>query len=204
MLAEWVQLTISQLGSADGLTAKWVQLKGFNREAPHFPLFVDLSHLILSCVTLGTSHAAFMSTSFSRLGDGRTLQDTDEVCVGSKDIVVNWMRWEMHGMEEFHEKLLDILPAGTQYFGGRRQHDDGSWSYHVVMSFSNEPYWPDARKRFSMGGPAGSVLIMRPWRGQLGEEFLQGAMAYCAEGEENFGRRWTGSGQAAWGVAGVC
>ena len=69
-----------------------------------------------------------------------------------KHIYVTWSKSKVESKDEFHEKLVTMMPSGVRMFGGRELHQDGTPHYHVVFSFAEKVHWADAAKRFSIEG----------------------------------------------------
>ena len=106
-----------------------------------------------------------------------------------KHIYVTWSKSKIDSKEEFHQKLLTVLPAGVRLFGGRELHQDGTPHYHVVFSFLEKVHWPDAAKKFSMEGDTTAIRFEKPKPRQRVSDFLENTMAYCAKDGDTFGER---------------
>ena len=106
-----------------------------------------------------------------------------------KHIYVTWSKSKIDSKEEFHQKLLAILPAGVRMFGGRELHQDGTPHYHVVFSFVEKVHWRDAAKRFSIDGDTNAIRLEKPKARQRVRGFLEKTMAYCAKDGDTFGER---------------
>src|SRR5256885_12888405 len=76
---------------------------------------------------------------------------------GSIYILITWSKSKIELKDEFHQKLLAILPAGVRLFGGRELHQDDTPHYHVVFSFLHKVNWPDAAKKFSIEGDTNAI-----------------------------------------------
>ncbi len=99
--------------------------------------------------------------------------------VNGKHLYVTWSKSKIESKDEFHEKLLVVLPAGVRLFGGRELHEDGTPHYHVVMSFDHKVHWPDARRKLSLEGDTSVIRIEKPKPCQKVSDFLENTMAYC-------------------------
>ena len=106
-----------------------------------------------------------------------------------KHIYVTWSKSTIDSKEEFEEKLLAILPAGTSYFGGRELHEDGSPHYHVVFSFEDKQHFRDARARFSIEGDTNAIRIEKPKARQDYKNILENTQAYCGKDGDTIGKR---------------
>jgi hypothetical protein len=114
-----------------------------------------------------------------------------------KHIYVTWSKSRIDSKEEFHEKLLTILPAGVRLFGGRELHKDGTPHYHVVFSFLHKVNWPDAAKKFSIEGDTNAIRFEKPKARQRLSGFLENTMTYCAKDGDTFGERLSLEGAVA-------
>ncbi len=106
-----------------------------------------------------------------------------------KHIYATWSKSKIDEKEVFHQKLLAILPAGVQLFGGRELHKDGTPHYHVVMSFLHKVNWPDAVKKFTIEGDTNAIRFEKPKPGQRFSGFLENTMTYSARDGDTFGER---------------
>jgi len=52
-----------------------------------------------------------------------------------KHIYVTWSKSTIDDKDEFHQKLLAILPVGVRVFGERELRADSTLSYHAMISF---------------------------------------------------------------------
>jgi hypothetical protein len=114
-----------------------------------------------------------------------------------KHIYVTWSKSRIDSKEEFHQKLLTILPAGVRLFGGRELHKDGTPHYHVVFSFLHKVNWPDAAKKFSIEGDTNAIRFEKPKARQRLSGFLENTMTYCAKDGDTFGERLSLEGAVA-------
>ena len=114
-----------------------------------------------------------------------------------KHIYVTWSKSKIDSKEEFHQKLLTILPAGVRMFGGRQLHQDGTPHYHVVFSFVDKVHYPDAARRFSIEGDTNAIRFEKPKPRQRIRGFLEYTMAYCSKDGDTFGERLSLEGAAA-------
>jgi hypothetical protein len=114
-----------------------------------------------------------------------------------KHIYVTWSKSRIDSKEEFHQKLLTILPAGVRLFGGRELHKDGTPHYHVVFSFLHKVNWPDAAKKFSIEGDTNAIRFEKPKPRQRLSGFLENTMTYCAKDGDTFGERLSLEGAVA-------
>ena len=106
-----------------------------------------------------------------------------------KHIYVTWSKSKIDSKEEFHRKLLAILPGGVRLFGGRELHQDGTPHYHVVFSFVEKVHWPDAAKKFCIEGDTNAIRFEKPKPRQRVSDFLENTMAYCGKDGDTFGER---------------
>ena len=106
-----------------------------------------------------------------------------------KHIYVTWSKSTIDSKEEFHEKLVTMMPAGVRMFGGRELHQDGTPHYHVVFSFAEKVHWADAAKRFTIEGDTKAIRFEKLRPGQRLSDFLESTMAYCAKNNDTFGER---------------
>ena len=62
--------------------------------------------------------------------------------INGKHIYVTWSKSKIDSKEEFHEKLLAMLPAGVRMFGGRELHEDGRriimWCFLSRIGYTGE------------------------------------------------------------------
>lgn len=114
----------------------------------------------------------------------------------SRYCFVTWSRSREFDPEVFRAQLEAKFPVGTQMFGCREFHGDGSPHYHVVFGFPHSVHWPDARSRFLMSGRDGeldtsAIHIDVPRRGEAVGEFLDRLNAYVDKEMEavTFGSR---------------
>ena len=114
-----------------------------------------------------------------------------------KHIYVTWSKSKIDSKEEFHEKLMAMLPAGVKMFGGRELHQDGTPHYHVVFSFAEKMHWRDAAKKFSIEGDTNAIRFEKPKPRQRLSDFLENTMAYCAKDGNTFGERLSLEGAVA-------
>ena len=114
-----------------------------------------------------------------------------------KHIYVTWSKSKIESKEEFHEKLLAMLPAGVRMFGGRELHQDGTPHYHVVFSFAHKVHWPDAVKMFSIEGDTNAIRFEKPKPRQRADGFLENTQAYCEKDGDTFGERLSLEGAVA-------
>ena len=117
--------------------------------------------------------------------------------INGKHIYVTWSKSKIDSKEEFHEKLLAMLPAGVRMFGGRELHEDGTPHYHVVFSFPDRVHWRDAAKKFWIEGDTNAIRFEKPKPRQRVSDFLEKTMAYCAKDGDTFGERLSLEGAAA-------
>ena len=112
--------------------------------------------------------------------------------INGKHIYVTWSKSKIDSKEEFHEKLLAMLPAGVRMFGGRELHEDGTPHYHVVFSFPDRVHWRDAAKKFWIEGDTNAIRFEKPKPRQRVSDFLEKTMAYCARMVTRLGNdyRW--------------
>ena len=114
-----------------------------------------------------------------------------------KHIYVTWSKSKIELKEEFHEKLVAMLPAGVRMFGGRELHQDGTPHYHVVFSFAEKVHWRDAAQKFAIEGDTNAIRFEKPKPRQRVSDFLENTMAYCAKDGDTFGERLSVEGAVA-------
>ena len=114
-----------------------------------------------------------------------------------KHIYVTWSKSKVESKDEFHEKLVTMMPSGVRMFGGRELHQDGTPHYHVVFSFAEKVHWADAAKRFSIEGDTNAIRFEKLKPGQRLSDFLENTMAYCAKDGDTFGERLSLEGAVA-------
>jgi hypothetical protein len=95
-----------------------------------------------------------------------------------KCVLVKWSRSRIEDSEEFHRKLVELLPAGSELYGCQERHQDGNLHYHVVVRLEIRPNWRDAGRKFSMVHADGdvdtrAVRIKVPWAYQRQGRFLE-------------------------------
>ena len=100
-------------------------------------------------------------------------------------------------LTEFEEKLIQLLPKGVRYFGGRELHKDGTPHYHVVFQFEDKVNWPDAAQKFLIEGDTNAIRFQKPRPRQSPRGFLENTMAYCGKDEDTFGQRLPLEGAAS-------
>lgn len=130
-------------------------------------------------------------------GEGPDGEAADKYRFNGKHIYVTWSKSRIDSKEEFHQKLLTILPAGVRLFGGRELHKDGTPHYHVVFSFLHKVNWPDAAKKFSIEGDTNAIRFEKPKPRQRLSAFLENTMTYCAKDGDTFGERLSLEGAVA-------
>jgi hypothetical protein len=124
-----------------------------------------------------------------RVEDVEEFVDNKKYRFNGKHIYVTWSKSQIELKDEFHQKLLAILPAGVRLFGGRGLHQDGTPHYHVVFSFLHKVNWPDAAKKFSIEGDTNTIRFEKPKpRGGL-SDFLENAQSDCEKDGDTFGER---------------
>lgn len=106
-----------------------------------------------------------------------------------RNVYVTWSKSKINDKDEFHQKLLAILPAGVRLFGGRELHQDGTPHYHAVLSFVDKVHWTDAVKKLSIEGDTNAIRLEKPRPRQRPHDFLENTMAYCAKDGDTFGER---------------
>ena len=114
-----------------------------------------------------------------------------------KHIYVTWSKSKIDSKEEFHGKLLTMMPAGVRMFGGRELHQDGTPHYHIVFSIQEKVHWADAAKRFAIEGDTNAIRFEKLKAGQRLCDFLENTMAYCAKDGDTFGERLSLEGAVA-------
>jgi len=124
------------------------------------------------------------------LGDEASEEEKDgKWRFNGKHIYVTWSKSRIEDKDEFHQKLLALLPAGVRMFGGRELHEDGTPHYHVVFSFADRVHWPDAAKKFSIEGDTNAIRFEKLKPHQRVSDFLENTMAYCSKDGDTFGER---------------
>jgi len=112
-------------------------------------------------------------------------------------LYVTWSKSTIESKEEFETKLLPLLPAKTQVFGGRELHKDGTPHYHAVFKFENKVHWTDAHKHLTIQGDTTAIHIAKPRPRQRVDEFLETTQAYCSKDGDTFGERMSLEGAAS-------
>jgi hypothetical protein len=124
-----------------------------------------------------------------RVEDVEEFVDNKKYRFNGKHIYVTWSKSQIELKDEFHQKLLAILPAGVRLFGGRGLHQDGTPHYHVVFSFLHKVNWPDAAKKFSIEGDTNAIRFDKPKPRRRLSDFLEKAQSYCEKDGDTFGER---------------
>jgi len=114
-----------------------------------------------------------------------------------KHLYVTWSKSKIDSKDEFHQKLLAILPAGVRMFGGRELHQDGTPHYHAVLSFAEKKHWPDAVRKLTIEGDTNAIRLEKPKPRQRIGDFLEKTQAYCAKDDDTFGERLSLEGAVA-------
>ncbi len=124
------------------------------------------------------------------------LGDDEDMCeeggkyrFNGKHIYVTWLKSKIDSKEEFHHKLLVMLPSDVSMFGGRELHQDGTPHYHVVFSFVEKKNWPDAAAHFRIEGDTNAIRFEKPKLRQDHKDFKKKKMAYCEKDGDTFGER---------------
>ena len=117
--------------------------------------------------------------------------------INGKHIYVTWSKSKIESKDEFHQKLLAMLPAGVRMFGGREVHQDGTPHYHVVFSFPKKVHWRNAAQKFTIEGDTTAIRFEKPKERQRVSDFLETRMAYCAMDGDKFGERLSLEGAVA-------
>ncbi|MCJ1457820.1 hypothetical protein MMC28_008189 [Mycoblastus sanguinarius] len=120
---------------------------------------------------------------------GSASMDGGKYLFNGRHIYVTWSKSKIDSKEEFHHKLLTMLPPGVRIFGGRKLYQDGTLHYHVVFSFADKVHWPDAAKQFSIEGDTSAIQVEKLRRGQRRSDFLQKMVDHCAKDGDTFGER---------------
>ena len=156
------------------------------------------------CYKKGPPHPfALRSLAFTSLAMGSPREFADETILTKDEsptprrtfgfsgecVFVTWSRSTIANKDDFHRKLVSMMPPGVKIFGGREYHQDGKPHYHVVLSFPAKVKWPDARKMFILEGDTTAVRITPPWRGQRIYDFLNNTQTYAAKKKDTFGER---------------
>jgi hypothetical protein len=113
-----------------------------------------------------------------------------------KNIFVTWSKSKIDSKEEFHRKLLAMLPADVKMFGGRELHQDGTPHYHVVVSFPVRKHSEDAAAMFSIEGDTNAIRFEKP-KPRQHKDFKKKKMAYCEKDGDVFGERLSVEGTVA-------
>jgi hypothetical protein len=141
-------------------------------------------------------------TSSRKRGRHGRVEDVEEFVndkkyrFNGKHIYVTWSKSQVELKDEFHQKLLAILPAGVRLFGGRELHQDGTLHYHVVFSFLHKVNWPDAAK-FSIEGDTNAIRFEKPKPRRRLSDFLENTQSHCEKDGDTFGERLSLEGAVA-------
>jgi hypothetical protein len=99
---------------------------------------------------------------------------------------VTWSHCALNDHEEFYRRLQELMPEGSQIFGGKEFHEDGNPHYHAVIKFPRRVHWTNARLKFKLEGDTDAIRIEPPRRYQNIEQFLEDTQAYCEKDENPF------------------
>lgn len=154
--------------------------------------FADIPPVGDAVVASDDEEAKSVSDEEEVVGDGKSR-------FNGKHIYVTWSKSTIILKEQFHEKLVAMLPAGVRMFGGRELYRDGTPHYHVVFSFAEKVHWPNAAEKFSIEGDTNAIRFMKPKPKprQRVSGFLENTMTYCAKDGDTFGERLSLEGAVA-------
>jgi hypothetical protein len=113
-----------------------------------------------------------------------------------KVVFVTWSQSSIEDAEVFYKALLDLMPVGTEIFGCKEKHEDGSPHFHAALRFVERPNWRNALPHFHMKLADGAVdttaiHLTLPRKYQREGDFLEGVQNYCMKEEDSvlFGTR---------------
>ena len=119
--------------------------------------------------------------------EGDTPDGDGKYRFNGKHIHVTWSKSTSDSKEEFHQKLLTVLPAGIRMFGWRKVLQDGTRDFYGVFSFKGKIHWPDGAKKFSIEGDTNSIRFEKRKPRKRVSGFLENTMAYCSKDGDAFG-----------------
>jgi hypothetical protein len=94
---------------------------------------------------------------------------------------VTWSRSKIEEHQRFASMLRDRLPEGTEVYGSKELHVDGSPHYHAVVLLSDGVTLVDARETLTFPGDTEAVRVVTPADEQSMEDFLKKTQAYVAK-----------------------
>jgi hypothetical protein len=114
----------------------------------------------------------------------------------SKYVFVTWSRSRIVDKDEFHRKLMAVLPAHAKVFGCQELHKDGTPHYHAVIRLNKRPHWTDSRKKFMLKLDDGEVdteairILLKPINKSAGS-WLEVQQNHCCKNDNPviFGER---------------
>lgn len=85
-------------------------------------------------------------------------------------------------------ELKDAMPGGTNIYGGRELHFDGTLHYCLLRS-PTRVNWPDARESFRLPGDTDAIRMVKLKPRQPTKLFLDRIQRYCEKHSDTFGER---------------